>query len=164
MESYQNVGWVVGWYGYAAHTTNARVTGRQNHRTQADAILDCMSELIGSLCRRAPSAGSPSLYHTTDAGVTWIKSPLPNQYSLSGIFSTASGNVWASGYDTAVLHKTGNATGTLQLAPAARQEPSHRRNLRQCAPTGEARVECRHGGGTYSLVLIFRQCVTALRA
>ncbi|MEO7723549.1 MAG: hypothetical protein ABIU29_02505, partial [Chthoniobacterales bacterium] len=58
----------------------------------------------------APSGGSPSEYHTTDAGATWTKSPLPNQYSMSSIFATSSGNVWSSGFDGAVLHQGGGAT------------------------------------------------------
>jgi photosystem II stability/assembly factor-like uncharacterized protein len=154
----QNVGWAVGWYGYAAHTTNGGVNWQlQNIATQSDVILGLhvLSEsevyAVG-----APSGGSPSLYHTTDAGATWTKTPLANQYSLSGIFATASGNIWASGYDGAVLHKAG-AAGTLQLLSAVSRK-THRTtgtfdvNL---PLTGAAGVECRDGGGSYSFVFNF---------
>ena len=154
----QNVGWVVGWYGYAAHTTNAGVTWQlQNIATQSDVILGLhvLSEsevyAVG-----APSGGSPSLYHTMDAGVTWTKSPLPNQYSLSGIFATASGNVWASGYDGAVLHKSGTV-GTLQLVSAVSRKTQRRAGTFDVnlPLAGTAGVECRDGGGNYSLVFTF---------
>jgi len=154
----QNVGWVVGWYGYAAHTTNAGVTWQlQTIATQSDVILGLhvLSETevyaVG-----APSGGSPSLYHTTDAGVTWTKSPLPNQYSLSGIFATASGNVWASGYDGAVLHKSGTV-GTLQLVSAVSRKTQRRAGTFDVnlPLSGTAGVECRDGGGNYSLVFTF---------
>jgi photosystem II stability/assembly factor-like uncharacterized protein len=101
----QNVGWAVGWYGYAAHTVDGGVTWQlQNIATQNDVILGVYvlsdSEVFAV---GAPSGGSPSEYHTTDAGVTWTTTPLPNQYSLSSIFATLSGNVWTSGYDGAVF-------------------------------------------------------------
>ena len=128
----QNVGWAVGWYGYAAHTTNGGITWQfQNIATINDEILGLhvVSETqvyaVG-----APSGGSPSLYHTTDAGATWTKSPLPNQYSLSGIFATASGNIWTSGYDGAVLHKSGTVgTGI------------------PCEDLLSFQVRCKHGAG-----------------
>ena len=154
----QNVGWVVGWDGYAAHTVNAGVTWQlQNIATQSDVILGLhvLSEsevfAVG-----APSGGSPSLYHTTDAGATWTKSPLPNQYSLSAVFATPSGNIWTSGYDGAVLHKSGTV-GTLQLVSAVSRK-THRTagtfdvNLPLTGPAG---VECRNGGGSYRLVFNF---------
>ncbi len=154
----QNVGWVVGWYGYAAHTVNAGTTWQlQNIATINDVILGLhvLSEsevyAVG-----APSGGSPSLYHTTDAGATWTKSPLPNQYSLSAVFATPSGNIWSSGYDGAVLHKSG-AAATLQLVSAVSRK-THRAagTFDVDLPlTGTAGVECRDGGGTHSLVFNF---------
>jgi hypothetical protein len=154
----QNVGWVVGWYGYAAHTTNAGVTWQlQTIATQSDVILGLyvLSEsevyAVG-----APSGGSPSLYHTTNSGATWAKTSLANQYSLSSVFATASGNAWTSGFDGAVLHKSGTV-GTLQLVTAVSRK-THRTagtfdiNL---PLTGEPGVECRSSSGTHSLVFTF---------
>jgi photosystem II stability/assembly factor-like uncharacterized protein len=154
----QNVGWAVGWYGYAAHTTDGGVTWKlQNIATQSDQILGLYVLTTTEVYAvGAPSGGSPSLYHTTDAGATWTKTPLANQYSLSSVFATASANVWTSGYDGAVLHKSG-ATATLQLLSAVSRK-SHRTagtfdvNL---PLTGEAGVECRNGGGNYSFVFTF---------
>jgi photosystem II stability/assembly factor-like uncharacterized protein len=154
----QNVGWAVGWFGYAAHTTDGGVTWKlQNIATQSDQILGLYVLTTTEVYAvGAPSGGSPSLYHTTDAGATWTKTPLANQYSLSSVFATASGNVWTSGYDGAVLHKSGS-TATLQLLSAVSRK-SHRTagtfdvNL---PLTGEAGVECRNGGGNYSFVFTF---------
>ncbi len=153
----QNVGWVVGWYGYAAHTTNAGVTwSLQNIATINDVILGLhvLSEsevyAVG-----APSGGSPSLYHTTNAGVSWTKTPLANQYSLSAVFATATGNIWTSGYDGAVLHKSGTATGTLQLLSAVSRKTQRSAGTFDVSLplTGTAGVECRDGTGSYSFVL-----------
>jgi photosystem II stability/assembly factor-like uncharacterized protein len=154
----QNVGWVVGWYGYAAHTTNAGVTWQlQTIATINDVILGLyvLSEsevyAVG-----APSGGSPSLYHTTDAGATWTKTPLANDYSLSAVFATPTGNVWTSGFDGAVLHKAGTASSFQLLSAVSRK--IHRRagtfdvNL---PLTGTAGVECRDGAGSYSFVFSF---------
>ena len=129
----------------------------QNIATQSDVILGLhvLSEsevyAVG-----APSGGTPSLYHTVDAGATWTKTPLPAQYSLSSVFATPSGNIWTSGYDGAVLHKAGTA-GTLKLVSAASRK-SHRTagtfdvNL---PLTGTAGVECRDGRTSYSFVFNF---------
>jgi photosystem II stability/assembly factor-like uncharacterized protein len=154
----QNVGWVVGWYGYAAHTTNAGVTWQLQNISDQDQVilgLHVLSETevyaVG-----APSGGTPSLYHTVDAGATWIKTPLPAEFSLSAVFATASGNVWTSGYDGTVLHKAGTV-GTLQLLSAVSRK-THRTagtfdvNL---PLTGTAGVECRDGRSSYSFVFNF---------
>jgi photosystem II stability/assembly factor-like uncharacterized protein len=154
----QNVGWAVGWFGYAAHTTDGGVTWKlQNIATLSDQILGLYVLTTTEVYAvGAPSGASPSLYHTTDAGATWTKTSLANQYSLSSVFATASGNVWTSGYDGAVLHKSGS-TATLQLLSAVSRK-SHRTagtfdvNL---PLTGEAGVECRNGGGNYSFVFTF---------
>jgi photosystem II stability/assembly factor-like uncharacterized protein len=105
----QNIGWAVGWFGYAAHTTDGGINWQlQNIATINDQILGLnVVSSTQALAVGAPSGGSPSLYQTTNAGATWTKSPLANQYSLSSIFALPSGNTWTSGYDGAVLHKSG---------------------------------------------------------
>ena len=105
----QNIGWAVGWFGYAAHTTDGGINWQlQNIATINDQILGLnVVSSTQALAVGAPSGGSPSLYQTTNAGATWTKTPLPNQYSLSSIFALPSGNTWTSGYDGAVLHKSG---------------------------------------------------------
>jgi hypothetical protein len=153
-----SVGWAVGWFGYAAHTINGGVTwALQNIATINDVILGLyvLSEsevyAVG-----APSGGSPSLYHTTDAGATWTKSPLPNQYSLSAIFATASGNIWTSGYDGAVLHQSGAATSFQLVSAVSRKAHRTAGTFDVNLPlTGIAGVECRNGGGSYILVFNF---------
>ena len=105
----QNIGWAVGWFGYAAHTTDGGINWQlQNIATINDQILGLnVVSSTQALAVGAPSGGSPSLYQTTNAGATWTKSPLANQYSLSSIFALPSGNTWTSGDDGAVLHKSG---------------------------------------------------------
>ena len=154
----QNVGWAVGWFGYAARTSDGGVTWQlQNISAQDQVILGlhALSE-TEAYAVGAPSGGSPSLFHTINAGATWTKTPLPAQYSLSAVFATASGNAWASGYDGTVLHKSG-AGATLQLLSAVSRK-THRTagtfdiNL---PLTGAAGVECRSSGGSHSLVFNF---------
>jgi photosystem II stability/assembly factor-like uncharacterized protein len=101
-----NVGWAVGWHGYAAHTTDGGITWQlQNIATIDDQILGLyVLSTTEVFAVGAPSGGSPSLYHTGNAGATWQKFPVPNQYSVSSIFATQSRKVWTSGYDGAVLH------------------------------------------------------------
>jgi photosystem II stability/assembly factor-like uncharacterized protein len=101
-----NVGWAVGWHGYAAHTTDGGITWQlQNIATIDDQILGLyVLSTTEVFAVGAPSGGSPSLYHTSNAGAIWQKSALPSQYSLSSIFATQSRKVWTSGYDGAVLH------------------------------------------------------------
>ena len=154
----QNVGWVVGWYGYAAHTTNAGITWQlQTIATQADVILGLhvLSEsevyAVG-----APSGGSPSLYHTTDAGATWTKTPLANDYSLSAVFATPTGNIWTSGFDGAVLHKPGTASSFQLLSAVSRKTHRTAGTFDVNLPlTGTAGLECRDGRSSYSLVFNF---------
>nr|MBA3543949.1 hypothetical protein [Chthoniobacterales bacterium] len=154
----QNVGWAVGWFGYAARTTDGGVTWQlQTIATQSDVILGLhvLSE-SEAYAVGAPSGGSPSEYHTTNSGVTWTKTPLPAQYSLSAIFATASGNAWAAGFGGVVLHK-GGTSAALQLTSAVSRK-THRNsgifdvNL---PLTGEPGVECRDGAGSYSFVFNF---------
>ncbi len=157
----QNVGWAVGWYGYAARTVDGGLTWTlQNIATQEEIILGLHvlseSEAFAVGIHTAPSSDPASLYHTTDAGATWAKEFLPAEYSLSSVFARPSGNVWTSGYDGTVLHKGGTA-GTLQLVSAVSRK-THRTagtfdvNL---PLTGTAGVECRDGRGSYSLVFNF---------
>ena len=54
--------------------------------------------------------------HPVDAGTTWTRSFLPTDF-LSNVFAAPSGNIWTSGYDGTVLHKTG-ASSSLQLVSA----------------------------------------------
>ena len=106
----QNIGWAVGWFGYAAHTTDGGINWQlQNIATINDQILGLNAvSSTQALAVGAPSGGSPSLYQTTNAGATWTKTPLPNQYSLSSIFALPSGNTWTSGYDRrGAMHKSG---------------------------------------------------------
>ena len=130
-----NVGWAVGWRGYAAHTIDGGITWQlQNIATIDDQILGLyVLSTTEVFAVGAPSGGSPSLYHTSNAGATWQKSPLPNQYSLSSIFATQSRKVWTSGYDGAVLHDpnfggpistpTPSPTATATATPIATPTP-----------------------------------------
>ncbi len=151
----QNVGWAVGWFGYAARTTDGGVSWKlQNIATQNDVILGLhvLSE-TEAWAVGAPSGGSPSSYHTTDAGTTWSKTSLPAQYSLSAIFGTASGNVWAAGFDGVILHKTGNTSALQLLGAASRKTHRNAGTFDINLPlTGEPGVECRDGTGSYSFV------------
>jgi photosystem II stability/assembly factor-like uncharacterized protein len=108
----QSVGWAVGWFGYAARTADGGRTWQlQNIATQSDQILGLhVLSRTEAYAVGAPSGGRASLYHTTDAGATWIKSGLPAQYSLSTVFATAAHNVWTAGYAGLVLHQSGTAT------------------------------------------------------
>lgn len=157
----ENVGWTVGWYGYAAHTVDGGVTWNLQNISASDEIILGLhalseSEAYAVGIQAPPTSETASLYHTTDAGVTWTKSLLPAEFSLSSVFATSSGNIWTSGYDGTVLHKAG-AASTLQLVSAVSRK-SHRAagtfdiNL---PLTGVAGVECRNGGGTYTLVFTF---------
>lgn len=152
------VGWVVGWYGYAAHTTDGGITWQlQTIATQDDVILGLhVLSVTEAFAVGAPSGGSPSEYHTTDAGATWTKSPLPNQYSMSSVFATASGNVWSSGFDGAVLHQGGAATSLQLLSAVSRKTHRTAGTFDVNLPlTGTAGVECRDGRSSYSFVFNF---------
>jgi photosystem II stability/assembly factor-like uncharacterized protein len=156
----QNVGWAVGWFGYAARTADGGATWTlQNISTQEEILLglDVLSEseayAVG--IHQAPTTETASLYHTVDSGVTWTRSFLPADF-LNNVFASNSGNIWTSGYDGTVLHKAG-ATSALQLLSAASRK-SHRTSGTfdvNLPLTGTAGVECRNGGGNYSLVFNF---------
>lgn|GEM_PF-2564261 len=154
----QNVGWAVGWFGYAARTSDGGVSWQlQNIATQNDVILGLhvLSE-TEAWAVGAPSGGSPSSYHTTNAGATWTKTPLPAQYSLSAIYGTTSGNVWAAGFDGVVLHKAGSSSTLQLLSAASRKTHGTAGSFDISLPlTGEPGVECRDTRGSHSFVFNF---------
>ena len=162
----QNVGWAVGWFGYAARTTDGGASWTlQNISTQEEILLglDVLSEseayAVG--IHQAPTTETASLYHTVDSGVTWTRSFLPADF-LNNVFASNSGNIWTSGYDGTVLHKAG-ATSTLQLLSAVSRK-SHRTSGTfdvNLPLSGTAGVECRNGGGNYSLVFNFSGTVVS---
>jgi photosystem II stability/assembly factor-like uncharacterized protein len=160
----QNVGWAVGWFGYAARTSDGGVHWQlQNIATQNDVILGLhvLSE-TEAWAVGAPSGGSPSAYHTTNAGVTWTKTPLAAQYSLSAIFGTATGNVWAAGFDGVVLHRAGAGTTLQLLSAVSRKTHGAAGAFDVNLPlTGEPGVECRDGRGTHSFVFNFNADVVS---
>ena len=124
----QNVGWVVGWFGYAARTSNGEATWTLQNISTPEVILLGLSVLSETEAYRvgihqAPTSETASLYHTVDAGTTWTRSFLPADF-LNNIFAAQSGNIWTSGYDGTVLHKAG-ASSTLQLVSAVSRK-SHK--------------------------------------
>jgi hypothetical protein len=156
----QNVGWVVGWYGYAARTSNGGATWTLQNISTPDEILLGLSVLSETEAyavgvRQQPTTETASLYHTVDGGTTWTRSFLPADF-LNNVFAAPSGNIWTSGFDGTVLFKAGSSS-TLQLVSAVSRK-SHKAagtfdiNL---PLTGTAGVECRDGGGSYSFVFNF---------
>ena len=162
----QNVGWAVGWFGYAARTSNGGVTWTlQNISDQGEIILGLHvlseTEAYAVGIHQAPTSETASLFHTVNSGTTWTREFLPADY-LNNVFASNSGNIWTSGYDGTVLHKAGT-TATLQLLSAVSRK-SHRTSgtFDVSLPlTGGAGVECRNGGGNYSLVFTFSSSVVA---
>ena len=104
---------------------------------------------------QAPTNETASLYHTVDAGTTWTRSFLPADF-LNNVFAAQSGNIWSSGYNGAVLHKAG-ASSTLQLVSAVSRKSHNAAGTFEISLplTGTPGVECRDGGGSYSLVFNF---------
>jgi photosystem II stability/assembly factor-like uncharacterized protein len=156
----QNVGWAVGWFGYAARTTNAGVSWTlQNIADQGEIILGLRvlseTEAYAVGVHQAPTNETASVFHTVDSGTTWTKELLPADF-LNNVFVSASGNIWSSGYDGAVLHK-GGSSSTLQLVTAV-----SRKNHKAAGTfdinlplTGVPGLECRDGGGSYNFVYTF---------
>jgi len=156
----QNVGWAVGWYGYAAKTTDGGATWKlQNISTPEEILLGLSvlseTEAYAIGVNNTPPFENASLYHTVNGGATWIRSFTPVEY-LNNVFATQSGHIWTSGYDGTVLHM-GGTSSTLQLLSAV-----SRQNHRAAGPfdislplSGTPGVECRDGGGNYSLVFTF---------
>ena len=156
----QNVGWVVGWYGYAARTSNGGATWTlQNVSTPEEILLGLSvlseTEAYAVGVHQQPTSETASLYHTVDAGTTWTRSFLPADF-LNNVFAAPSGNIWTSGFDGTVLHKAGSSS-TLQLISAVSRKTQRRAGTFDVnlPLTGTAGVECRDGGGTYSLVFTF---------
>ncbi len=162
-----NEGWAVGWYGYVAHTVNAGVSWQlQNIATIDDNILGLHalspSEAYAVGTHKAPTTDPASVYHTTNAGATWTKIPVPNVDFLNNVFAIASDNVWTSGYHGAVLHQEG-VSSTLQLLSAvSRQTHGAAGPFDISLPlSGAAGVECRDGRGSYSFVFNFSTSVVS---
>jgi len=156
----QNVGWAVGWYGYAAKTTDGGGTWKlQNISTSQEILLGLSvvseTEAYAIGVNNTPPFENASMYHTVNGGATWIRSFTPVEY-LNNIFATQSGQIWTSGYDGTVLHM-GGTSSTLQLLSAVSRQ-SHRAagTFDISLPlTGAPGVECRDGGGNYSFVFNF---------
>lgn len=156
-----NEGWAVGWYGYVAHTVNGGVTWQlQNIATIDDIILGVhalsTSEAYAVGIHQAPTTEPASVYHTTNAGATWSKIPVPNVGFLNNVFAVGSGNVWTSGYNGAVLHQ-GGTSSTLQLLSAVSRKTHGAAGAFDISLplSGAAGVECRDGAGSYSFVFNF---------
>ena len=117
----QNVGWAVGWFCYAAHTSNGGANWTLQHISVPEetllglhAVSETEAYVVGT--HQQPTSETASVFHTVDGGATWTREFLPADF-LNNIFATSSSNLWTSGYDGTVLHKAG-ANSTLQLVSA----------------------------------------------
>ena len=156
----QNVGWAVGWFGYAARTSNGGVNWTLQNISSPEEILlgsravsETEAYAVGIHQRRR--VRRPVFIHTVDSGTTWTREFLPADF-LNNVFASSSGNLWTSGYDGTVLHKAG-ASSTLQLVSAVSRK-THRTagTFDVSLPlTGTPGVECRNGGGSYTFVFNF---------
>ena len=156
----QNVGYVVGWYGYAAKTTDGGATWKlQNISTPQEILLGLSvvseTEAYAIGVNNTPPFETASLYHTVNGGATWTRSFTPVEY-LNNVFASQSGDIWTSGYDGTVL-KMGGSSSTLQLLSAvSRQNHRAAGTFDISLPlSGAPGVECRDGGRNYSFVFSF---------
>ena len=156
----QNVGWAVGWFGYAARTSNGGVNWTLQNISSPEEILLGLravseTEAYAVGIHQQPTSETASVFHTVDSGATWTREFLPADY-LNNIFASSSGDLWASGYDGTVLHKAG-AGSTLQLVSAVSRKTHRTAGIFDVSLplTGTPGVECRNGGGSYTFVFNF---------
>jgi photosystem II stability/assembly factor-like uncharacterized protein len=101
-----SVGWIAGWYGYVARSTDGGATWTQQVQPQDEIFLD-LKVVSPSEAWLIGRDGNYRYFYkrTTNGGATWTRTEIPLAYaeSMSGIHVNRSGRVWLTGAGGKIL-------------------------------------------------------------
>jgi hypothetical protein len=112
-----SVGWVIGWDGYVAKSTNGGASWQFQNFGQPNLTalgMDVISTSEVWVTGRDPEHGDQSFVaHTTNGGATWTHEHVQAfPYIMSEVDAAAGGSVWVGGYAGRVLKQQGTTVAS----------------------------------------------------